>query len=160
MRVSGTVVAVLAVVLAGCASESGRGLTPGVSTEAQVEALMGPSADRRQAAGGEVVRYYPRLPHGRETFAARFREGKLVALEQRLTEANVARLKADVSKAEDVRDLLGPPYRTTRYALSGRTVWVYPMSGLFYPRLLHVEFTPDEVVREVRFFDDTDRDVM
>ena len=97
---------------------------------------MGPSADRRQL-GAETVRYYPRLPHGRETFAARFgADGKLIAFEQRLTEENVARLKADRSRADDVRDLLGPPFRIARYSLSqldGR-VWAAEPHHLDLPR--------------------------
>src|SRR6185436_10130099 len=125
MRTAATIAAALA--LFGCVSDSGRGLVPGQATEAQVEAQMGPSADRRQS-GAETVRYYPRLPHGRETYAARFgADGKLIAIEQRLTEENVARLKPDRSRAEEVRDLLGPPYRTSRYPLSQREVWQYPM---------------------------------
>ena len=148
--------AALATVLFGCAGETGRGLVPGQSTESQVEALMGPSADRRQKPGGETVRYYSRLPQGREMYAARFgADGKLIALEQRLTDENVAKLKADVSRADDVRDLLGPPYRVTQFPLKGREVWAYPMKGSPFPKLLQVEFTPDKVLREIFIHDDT-----
>jgi hypothetical protein len=146
-------------VLSGCAADTGRGLVPGQSTEAQVEALMGPSMDRRQK-GGETVRFYRRS--GRDNLAARFgADGKLIALEQRLTEENVALLKPDRSRAEDVRDLLGPPYRISKYPLSQREVWTYPMppiAGIVYPRILNVEISADQVVRELKYFDDTQRD--
>ena len=116
-------VAALAAALCGCAAETGRGLVPGQSTESQVEALMGPSADRRQKPAGESVRYYSRLPQGREMYAARFgADGKLISIEQRLME---------------------------------REVWAYPMKGSPFPKLLHVEFTPDKVLREIFIHDDT-----
>lgn len=71
--------------LAGCASYSGRGLTPGRSSAEDVAALMGPAAERRAGAAGETVLYYSRLPEGGQTYAARIGpDGKLVALEQRL----------------------------------------------------------------------------
>jgi hypothetical protein len=148
----------LTLALSGCAGQPfGRGLVPGQATETEVEKVMGPSADRRQKPGGETIRYYPRMPHGREVYAARFgADGKLIAIEQRLTAENVTSLKPGVSKADDVRDLLGPPYRISQFALSNREVWDYPMKGLIYPRRAHVEFSPDKVVREVVILDDTD----
>src|SRR5882762_11514191 len=96
--------------LGGCASYSGRGLVPGQSSAAEVEAVMGPSAERRSAPNGESVRYYSRLPFGRQMYAARFdRNGKLIAVEQRLTTENVAKLQPGKSTEREVRDLLGPP---------------------------------------------------
>lgn len=150
-------VAALAAAVSGCAGLFGGDLLPGQSTEAEVDKVMGPAADRRQKPDGETVKYYSRLPYGREMYAARFRpDGKLIAIEQRLTEENVAKLKPGVSRADDVRELLGPPFRVSRFALSGREVWAYPMKGLIYPRMAHVEFTPDNVVREAVILDDTD----
>src|SRR4051812_10112259 len=88
-----TFIACLLIAVAGCAGFAGAGLVPGVATEAEVEKVMGPSADRRQRSDGEVVRYYSRLPAGREVYAARFgRDGKLIAIEQRLTREFAARL--------------------------------------------------------------------
>ena len=80
--------------LAGCASYSGRGLVPGVSTAAEVDAVMGPAAERRAGPNGETVLWYPRLPYGRESYAARIgADGKLIAIEQRLTEDNLGYLE-------------------------------------------------------------------
>jgi hypothetical protein len=54
---------------------------------------MGRAADKRPGAGGETVYYFPRLPWGYATYAARIApDGKPIALEQRLTEENIARL--------------------------------------------------------------------
>ena len=148
-------VAVLAV-LAGCAGYAGRGLIPGQSSAEEVEALMGPAAERRPGAGGETVRYYPRQPFGREMYAARIGpDGRLRALEQRLTEANIARLTPGVSRAGDVRDLFGPPYQEDTFPRLARDVWTYKMYGGGYlPKDLYVQLSRDGLVREVMMVDD------
>ncbi len=152
-----TILALAAVAaLAGCAGYAGSGLVPGRSTAEEVEALMGPAAEIRPGAGGETVRYYPRQPYGRETYAARIGpEGRLRAIEQRLTEANLARLTPGVSRAGDVRDLFGPPFETNSFARLARDVWTYKLYG-DGSRLkdLYVQMSPDGVVREVMMIDD------
>jgi hypothetical protein len=147
----------LAVLLAGCASFEGRGLVPGQSSAAEVEAVMGPAADKRPAAGGETVYYFPRLPWGYATYAARIApDGKLVALEQRLTAENIERLKPGVTRAEEVRDLLGPPFDPMKQALSGNEIWTYPMRlpGYPTPKWFLVHVSPDRMVRETHLIDD------
>jgi hypothetical protein len=143
--------------LAGCASIDGRGLVAGQSTVADVEAVMGAAADKRQGAGGETVYYYPRLPWGYATYAARIApDGKLVALEQRLTPENTEKLKPGVTRASEVRDLLGPPYEPMKQALSGNEIWTYPMRTPGYPtpRWFLVHVSPEGVVRETHIIDD------
>src|SRR5882757_9956345 len=79
--------------LSGCASFSGHGLIPGQSRPADVEALMGPPAERVLRDGGESFWYYPRQPTGLQTFVVRFSpEGVMQDIEQRLTEQNLAKL--------------------------------------------------------------------
>ena len=95
--------------VAGCAGYDGRGLVPGQSIGADVEAVMGEPAGVQKEANGEIVLWYPRLRYGRENYAARIApDGKLLSIEQRLTEENIARLVRGQSQAEDVRELLGP----------------------------------------------------
>jgi hypothetical protein len=143
--------------LPSCASYDGRSLIPGKSTDAEVEALMGPSADRRAGPNGETVRYYSRLPFGRVIFAARFGpDGRLKVLEQRLTEENFERLKAGVSRADDARELLGPPYRVEQFPRLQREIWTYQWQGLTSDRLLLVQFSADGIVREVYKIEDPD----
>ena len=146
----------VAVVLAGCASYAGRGLVPGQSSADEVEALMGPAAERRPGADGETVRYYPRQPNGRETYAARFGlDGRLRAIEQRLTVANLARLAPGATRADDVRSLFGPPYKVDTFARLAREVWTYKMYGDGYqPKDLYVQLSSDGIVREVMMVDD------
>jgi hypothetical protein len=141
--------------LAGCASYNGRGLVPGQSTEAEVELLMGPSADRRAGRDGERVRYYSRLPYGREMYAARFgADGKLKALEQRLTEQYFSQLKPGVTRAEEVRDLLGPPHKAEPFPRMQREIWSYQWQGLTSWRLLLVYLSADNTVREIESVED------
>ena len=118
---------------------------------------MGPSADRRQQPGGETVRYYSRLPAGRAMYAARFgADGKLIAIEQRLTRENVEKLVPKQSTTEDVRDLLGPPYRVNHYPRLSRQVWLYPMLEGAARYTLNVDFTADSRVYEVKLYDEVD----
>jgi hypothetical protein len=147
----------LAALLAGCTSFAGRGLVPGQSTAAEVEALMGPAADKRPAAGGETVYYFPRLPWGYATYAARIaRDGKLVALEQRLTPENIEKLKPGVTRADEVRDLLGPPFEPMKAPLGDREIWTYPMRipGYPTPKWFLVQLSSDGVLRETYLIDD------
>lgn len=147
----------LALLLAGCASFDGRGLVPGRSIAAEVEAAMGPAADKRPGANGETVYYYPRLPWGYATYAARIgSDGKLVAIEQRLTEENIAKLKPGATRAEEVRDLLGPPFEPMKQALSGKEIWTYPMriAGHPTPKWFLVHISPQGVLSETYMIDD------
>jgi hypothetical protein len=144
-----------AALAAGCASFSGRGLEPGKATLDEVEKLMGPNAEQRAGPGGETVRYYSRLPNGRQTFAARFgADGRLIAIEPRLTEDNLKKLMPGSLAKEQVRDLLGPPWEIHQMARQERESWTYPMEGLTFPKHLYVIFSRDGVLRDVMFMDD------
>jgi hypothetical protein len=147
----------LVLFLAGCASFDGRGLVPGQSTLADVETLMGHAADKRPGAAGETVYYYPRLPWGYETYAARIApDGKLVALEQRLTPENIERLKPGVTRAAEVLDLLGPPFEPMKQATSGNDIWTYPMRipGFPTPKWFLVHVSPDGMLHSTYMIDD------
>jgi hypothetical protein len=155
MKAIGFICAAAALSLAGCAGFDGRGLVAGQSTAQEVEALMGPSADQRKAPGGGTVRYYSRQPYGRMIYAARIgTDGKLASLEQRLTEANLAKLVPGTSRTDDVRDLLGPPYRVDGFPRMQREAWTYKMLSGTAPKDLYVQFSPDGLVREVMMMDD------
>ena len=148
----------LAAALAGCAAFDGRGLSPGQSTAADVERIMGAPAEKRQVSG-ETWYYYPRQPFGRKTFVARVApDGKLVALEQRLTDENVARIVPNTTRAEQVREIFGPPYAAGHYARLDRNIWTWHMRRFGDPGIpvqLNVQMSPDGVVREVYIIDET-----
>jgi len=136
--------------LAGCASYSGSSLTPGVSTEEDVVAEMGAPALVRNAPGGGRVLWYPRLPFGRQSFAATVdRSGTLVSIEQRLEPQFISRLRPNQSTADDVLDLLGPPNRVDVYPLMPREVWEYQLRTPPENMNLYVQISPDRIVREV-----------
>lgn len=148
------VLAGLALSLAACA---GQGLVPGQSSVGDVEAKMGRPAEKRALAGGETVYYYPQLPWGQVTYAARIgADGRLIALEQRLTEENIAKVVKGRSTAGEVRDLLGPPYEPVKFERLQRDVWTYPMRipADPTPKWFIVQFSPDGLVRETYLMDD------
>lgn len=143
-----------ALLLAGCAGYDGRTLVPGQSTQAEVERLMGPSADRRPGPNGETVLWFPRLPAGRVSYAARIgADGKLIAVEQRLTPESLAKLQPGVSRESDVRDVLGPPERIDPSPRAEREIWTYHAHDI-QPSLIVVQFSRDGVMREKYMFDD------
>jgi len=85
--------AAAAAALAGCGTGQFRVPDAGIST-AQLESAMGQAADKRVHSDGETWYYYPRQPHGLAMFVARVdRDGKVIAVEQRLTDENVAKLE-------------------------------------------------------------------
>jgi hypothetical protein len=140
--------------LTGCASYSGSTLTPGVSTAGEVDALMGPAADRRVVAD-ETHYYYPRHPYGGHAYVARIgADGRLIDIEQRLTEDSLKKLVRDVTRAPEVGELFGPPWLAERYANLEREIWTYPMHASPIPKHLYVQFSADGVLREVYYMDD------
>lgn len=142
------------VALAGCASYSGSTLQPGASA-AQVEAVMGRAAERRPAPNGETVLWYPRMPYGNGSYAARIGpDGRLISIEQRITEENIARIERGKTTADQVHDLVGPPYRIDQFPRMDREIWTYKMQVFPFPKALFVQFSPDRVAREVYYMDD------
>jgi hypothetical protein len=149
-------VLLLVATLGGCASY-GRNLVPGQSTAAEVEAAMGRAAEKRPGPGGETVYYYPQLPWGYASYAARIgADGRLVAVEQRLTLENTDRVKVGVTRGEEVLDLLGPPYEPMKQARTGNVIWTYPMraAGHPTPKWFLVTVSADGMVREAYMIDD------
>lgn len=146
-------------VLAGCASYDGRGLVPGKSTAAEVEALMGAPADRLANADGSRTLFFPRGPGGRHTFAVTVgADGMMRGIEQRLTLENVAKLVRRQTTAKQVRELLGPPNRTARAALRPVDVWEYRTLHYQEKRVLWIEFTDDGIVEGVIEMHDLEAD--
>jgi hypothetical protein len=148
-------VVVLALALAGCAGP--RALTPGQSTRAEVEAVMGAPAERREVAG-ETWLYYPSQPYGRMVFVARLSADKLVAVEQRLTEEYVDKLVRNQSRSEDVLALFGQPYERTSFQRMNREAWTWHMRRYTNRAAgLYVQLSPDGVVREYYMIDEDDK---
>jgi hypothetical protein len=148
-------IAVLALAVAGCASP----LYPGRSTSADVEAAMGAPAERRQA-GAETWLYYPSQPYGRKVSVARLGpDGKLIAVEQRLSEEFIAKLVPNHSRRDDVLALFGQPFERLNIPRMQRDTWSWHMRNFTHrPAGLHVQMSPDGVVREIYILDEDDKD--
>jgi len=143
--------AILAFLLAGCASFDGRGLVAGQSTAKDVEVLMGVPTERIKLPDGDTAWYYPRQPTGRMMYAVRMSpDGVMRSREQLLTEQNIARLYRDTTTREQARVIVGPPWRTSRLERQARDVWEYYMfnAGL-EEYFLYLQFSYDDVLREV-----------
>jgi hypothetical protein len=140
------------VTASGCASFDGRGLVPGQSSATDVERIMGAPAEKRQV-GSETWYFYPRQPYGRVMYVARVApDGRLAALEQRLNDATVAKIVPNSTRAQEVRDLLGPPYTAVQFPTLERDIWTWWMRHYGDPGVpveLVVQMSPDGVVREV-----------
>jgi hypothetical protein len=143
--------------LAACASNNGRGLVPGQSSEQDVQAIMGKPAEAQALSNGETLYWYPQLPWGHVSYAARIAsDGRLVAFEQRLTEENISKIVLGETTAKEVHDLLGPAWRPERYERLQRDIWTYPMRvpGYALPKWFLVQLSPDGIVRETYLIDD------
>jgi hypothetical protein len=147
-----------ALLLSGCASFDGRGLEPGKATEAQVRALMGPTALELKRPNGDTWLYFARHPLGRATFVATIGpDGVLRGIEQRLTYWNVHAVKEGM-RMEEVRQLLGPPREVSHFERQKREVWEYAWRDGPRARILWVQFSDDGVAREVIETNDREAD--
>jgi outer membrane protein assembly factor BamE (lipoprotein component of BamABCDE complex) len=96
-----------------------KGLTPGITTEAQVRSQMGEPV----FTDGSKRLEYPRGPQGLNTYMVDIdRDGKLQAITQVLTAANFAKVQPGMSE-DEVRRLLGKPGQVAVYPLKPETVW-------------------------------------
>jgi hypothetical protein len=143
--------------LGACAATSpyaGRKLAQGQSM-AEVEAAMGRPAEQLVDAAGYRIWFYPTAPNGRDTWAARFLpEGKLVAVEQRLTKENMARLVPGATTKTQVREIFGPPWKAYPLARLEREEWDYRVrvDNRLFDYL--VRFSDDGIVREAYLLHD------
>jgi hypothetical protein len=148
-----------ALLLAACATQ-GPELVPGVSTAAEVEARMGPPAEKMLLSNGDTEWFYPNQPFGRVTYGAVFNPaGILRSFDQRLTEANLKYLVVGKTTAPEVRALLGPPYRVLRYPRRDGDSWEWNMGpgSIDFWKQLSVRFDSAGVVADVSYIDDPAR---
>lgn len=100
-----------------------KGLTPGVTTEAQIRDQMGRPETERTLPDGSKRLEYPRGPQGTTTYRVDIdAQGKLVAITQLLTAENFASVRIGMSR-EAVRERLGKPGEVAVYPLKPETVW-------------------------------------
>jgi hypothetical protein len=146
--------------LAGCATTSydGASLVPGSTPAAEVEATMGAPADK-VSVGADTLWWYPRHP-GRLSYAVRVGADNIVkSVEQRLTEENLKHIQIGKTTSQDMRALMGPPYRVVRYPRRDGDSWEYKMmpGSLDDWMVLSVRFDAAGVVKEVTYVADSAR---
>ena len=115
----------LALVAAACASYSGRGLQPGVSSEDEVRRTMGPPALELANPDGSRQLAYPRGPLGTETFMVRIgRDGLVQGMDQVLRDETFYRIVPGITK-DDVLRLIGPPSEIMEFPRLQQVSWEY-----------------------------------
>ena len=125
-----------------------RGLTPGVTTEAQIRDQMGPPETERTFTDGSKRLEYPRGPQGLATYMVDIDpQGRLRAVTQVLTAENFAKIRQGMTE-DEVRRLLGKPGEVAVYRLKPETVWSWkwnegPPSGEAY---FNVHFNAQGIV--------------
>src|SRR4051812_15288378 len=157
MRLRFVLALAVGVAAAGCATY--KDLQPAQSTRAEVEAALGEPAEQRMRADGETWLYYPKQPYGRKVRVARVApDGKLLAVEQRLSEEYIAKLIPNQSTQEDVLALFGRPYERLNVPRMERDMWTWYMRQYAtLPATLNVQMSPDGVVREIYVLDDNNK---
>ena len=112
--------------IGGCASYSGAGLKPGVSTVADVESTMGAPGMSWKNSEGQIVQLaYPRGPAGYVTFMVFFDDaGKMQKIEQVLNEKHFAQVQIGATQ-EQVLKILGPYRDTNVFTARDEMDWNY-----------------------------------
>jgi outer membrane protein assembly factor BamE (lipoprotein component of BamABCDE complex) len=122
--------------LAACDSKRIEKLEEGVSTEADVRKQFGDPASVATRADGTRVLEYPRQPEGWTNYEIRIGpDGKMSSLRQLLTDANFAKVRPGMKKAE-VLETLGRAAKSQFYENKREEVWEWryqsgPESRLF-----------------------------
>ena len=116
---------VFALLITGCASYDGRGLTPGVSSREDVIQLMGEPAMRWQEPGGGQLLAFPRGPAGFNTYMVTIAgNGLMSSLQAVLNTKHFALIREGMTE-EQVLRILGPstPQWTVFFDRSNELVW-------------------------------------
>jgi outer membrane protein assembly factor BamE (lipoprotein component of BamABCDE complex) len=135
---------VSALLLASCASYDGRGLRPGVSTEAEVRQVMGEPAMQLPDPDGSRALVYPRGPLGSQTYMVHVgRDGVVQSIEPVLSDATFNAIQPGMTQEEVLR-LIGPPRETMSFARLGHVAWDYKYQDTWgYPAIFSVTFDRD-----------------
>ena len=148
-----------ALLLAACAAFDGHTLKPGASTEAEVKALMGAPALELKRPNGDSWLYFTRYPNGRATFVATVGPDKVLrGIDQRLVYKNIYAVQKGM-RADEVRELLGPPREIMRLPRQQQDVWEYPWRHAVRElRMLWVQFSDDGLVHTIVEMHDHEND--
>ena len=117
----------LAVLLAGCTSFGHMRLKPGAST-AEVLSAMGAPATEFANPDGSRQLVYPKGPMGTQTYMVHLDQGgTLTRLDQVLNDDQFQRIQVGLA-SDQVRRMIGPPYRVIRFDNLKQDAWDYRYS--------------------------------
>jgi hypothetical protein len=130
MRLSISIPALILCLCMGCASYGGRGLIPGIATQADTRAVMGQPAAIYPAAPGAGYAEsweYPHQPMGRQTYMVRFdAAGKVLRVDQVLDLKNLTALRYGIDTTQTVRQVFGKPGQISGpHRIYGGPIWDY-----------------------------------
>ena len=134
--------------VAGCASYSGWGLRPGLSTGTEVRRVMGEPAKICTLPGDMQNWIYPQGPMGMHTYNARIdRDGVLRGFENVLEDAGFAKVIKGTTTKGEVLCMFGPPLQEVYFQARHEMVWDYRFRDVWrYPARFHVLFDDAGVV--------------
>jgi hypothetical protein len=126
LRASFATAFLFALLLPGCTAVGLARLEPGRSTETDVRQVLGEPARAYANPDGSRQLVFPRGPEGLQTYMAFVAaDGRLVRLEQALTEQQLARISPGETTADEVERLVGPPWRRIDFPNKRATAWDY-----------------------------------
>lgn len=115
-----------ALLLPGCTAVGLARLEPGRSTEVDVRQALGEPARSYANPDGSRQLAFPTGPAGLQTYMAFIAaDGRLVRLEQVLTEEQFARISPGTTTADEVDRLVGPPWRMIDFPNKRAMAWDY-----------------------------------
>jgi hypothetical protein len=147
---SATVLALSALLLAGCVNMSSPTKLPtGAGAEA-IRAQLGEPTGRYAMPGGTTRLEYARGPFGRETWMLDVdASGALIKAAQVLNEATFATIRAGMTREELLRTI-GRPSRTGFVGWQNQTVWNYRYASPFC-QWFQVGLGADGIVQDTGF---------
>ncbi len=146
----------LLALLGGCDEHRAARLEEGFSTEADVRREYGEPAQIVERADGSKRLEYPRQPEGWTNLRIEIGpDGKMSALRQLLTPANIAQVQPGQDEAA-VRDRLGRPAKVWQFPTRpGEAVWDWRFEEGQVKKVFSVTFGPDHRVTSTAVTEDT-----
>ena len=141
--------------LAGCDYVAQKELKVGQSSKEDVMTLMGKPEMIWEEKDGSLKYEYPRGPAGTETYMVDIStDGKYLGMNNILTEANFARIKAGMNR-DEIRRIIGKPTETAKFPLKQEETWTWRFKGTPTPvRRFHVNMDFMGIVKSTDQSDD------
>lgn len=116
----------------------------------QVRAQRGAPSVTSVNPDGSTRWVYASAPFGQVAYAVTAKDAKVISVVQVLTSEEFAQVRIGQDDREHILARFGPPANTFRLTLTPREVWSYRMKqNDVFPVLMHVQFDPQGIVREL-----------